>query len=168
MRGPLPVHTLRALPGGDGSVIETLKEMRSMVRTWRKAPEILQRATELTRSCPSKHWLCELRALHAYVRDKIRFQMDIRDVETLRTPELVLRERVGDCDDKSVLLASLIEAVGKPTRFIALGFGPPPAPFSHVLVEARLGEQWIAAETTEPWPLGVAPQGATRVLPYYV
>lgn len=168
MRGALPVHTLRSLPGGDGSVVETLKEMRSMVRSWKKAPEILQRATELVRQCPGKDWLCEARVLHAFVRDSIRYQRDVRDVETLRTPELVLRERAGDCDDKSVLLASLLEAVGHPTRFVALAFGPPPAPFSHVLVETPIGDRWVAAETTEPWPLGMAPQGASRVLPFYV
>jgi hypothetical protein len=168
MRGPMPVHTLRAIPKGDGGVLATLKEMRSMVKTWRKSPIILQRATDLVRSCPSKDWLCEVRKLHQFVRDSIRYQLDVRGVETLRTPELVLRERVGDCDDKSVLLASLLEAIGHPTRFVALAFGPAPAPFSHVYVETLIGDRWVAAETTEPWPLGRAPEGATRALPYYV
>lgn len=139
-----------------------------MVHTWRKSPVILQRATELARRCASKDWLCEVRTLHAFVRDAIRYQLDVRDVETLRTPELVLRERAGDCDDKSVLLASLLEAIGHPTRFVALAFGAPPAPFSHVYVETRVGDRWIALETTEPWPMGQKPEGATRALPFYV
>ena len=165
---PLPVHTIRALPGGDGSIVATLREMVSMVKTWRLAPVILQRATRLVRSCPEKNWRCEVAVLHAFVRDRVRYQMDVNTVETLRTPELVLQERAGDCDDKSVLLASLLEATGHPARFIALAFGPPPAPYSHVLVETRLGDEWIALETTERKPLGWKPQGATRVLPFYV
>jgi transglutaminase-like putative cysteine protease len=168
MRGPMPVHTLRSIPSGDAGVIETLKEMRSIVRAWKVAPVILQRATEIIRPCGGKDWSCQVRRLHAFVRDRVRYQLDVRDVETIRTPELTLRERVGDCDDKSVLLASMLEATGHPTRFIALGFGPPPAPYSHVLVETRIGDEWIAAETTEPWPLGQKPQGATRVLPFFV
>lgn len=149
-------------------MLATLKEMRSIVLTWRKHPVILQRATELTRACPSKDWVCEASALHRYVRDSIRYQLDVRDVETIRTPELTLRERVGDCDDKAVLLASLLEAVGHPTGFVALAFGPPPAPFSHVYTITRIGPRWIAAETTEPWPLGKAPEGASRSLEFFV
>lgn len=168
LRGPLPVHTFRALPRGDAGVLETLKEMRSIVRTWRASPIVLQRATELTRPCPGKDWLCEARALHRYVRDAIRYQMDPRDVETIRTPELTMRERAGDCDDKAVLLASLLEAVGHPSAFVALAFGAPPAPFSHVYVETRVGDRWIAAETTEPWPLGRAPEGFSRQVRFYV
>lgn len=142
--------------------------MRSIVRTWKKSPQVLQKATQLVRQCPGKDWLCEVRVLHAYVRDAIRYQLDVRGVETIRTPELTMRERAGDCDDKSVLLSSLLEATGHPTRFVALAFGPPPAPFSHVYVETLIGDRWIAGETTEPWPLGKAPEGASRVLPFYV
>jgi transglutaminase-like putative cysteine protease len=94
--------------------------------------------------------------------------MDVLGVETIRTPELTMRERVGDCDDKAVLLASLLAAVGHPSRFVALAFGPPPAPFSHVYVETPIGEHWLAAETTEPWPFGQAPEGFSRALPFYV
>lgn len=164
----LPVHTLRRLPSGDAGVLETLKEMRSIVRTWRVSPIVLQKATELTRRCPGKDWRCEAAALHQWVRDAVRYQLDVNGVETIRTPELTMRERAGDCDDKAVLLASLLEAAGHPTRFIALAFGPSPAPYSHVLVETRIADEWIAAETTEPWPLGRKPEGASRVLPFYV
>lgn len=105
--------------------------------------------------------------LHAYVRDKIRYQLDISGVETIRTPELTMRERVGDCDDKSVLLASLLQAIGHPARFVVFSFSPG-APFSHVYVETLIGDRWIGAETTEPWPLGQSPEGVSRALPFYV
>jgi len=168
MRGALPVHTLRAIPGGDGGTLATLKAMRSIVRTWRTAPEVLQKATELARRCPSKHYVCEARLLLAFVQRDIRYQQDVAEVETLRTPELVLRERVGDCDDKVTLLASLLQALGHPVAFVAVAFAESGGPFSHVFLETRLGPDWVAAETTEPWALGVAPPGITRAFRFYV
>jgi transglutaminase-like putative cysteine protease len=164
----LQVHTLRALPGGDAGVLETLKEMRSIVRAWKVSPVVHDKVSALLSRCGGKDWLCQATVLHRFVRDAIRYQLDPVGVEMVRTPDLVLRQRAGDCDDKATLLATLLEAAGHPARFIALGFGPPPAPLSHVLVETKIAGDWVAAETTEPWPLGRKPEGASRVLPFYV
>ncbi len=53
--------------------------------------------------------------LHRFVRDNIRYIKDIRDVETVAYPDITLQQGQGDCDDKSVLLASLLESIGHPT-----------------------------------------------------
>ena len=62
----------------------------------------------------------------------------------------------GDCDDQSVLVASLLESIGHPTRFIAIGFGP--ANYQHVFAETKVGNKWLPVETTEDWPLGFIPE----------
>jgi transglutaminase-like putative cysteine protease len=64
--------------------------------------------------------------------------------------------RAGDCDDKSVLLAALLESIGHPTRFVAIGFQPDD--FEHVFVETKIADRWISLETTEPVEIGWMPQ----------
>lgn len=76
-------------------------------------------------------------------------------METLHEAQQILKQRSGDCDDKSILLASLLESIGYPTRFVAVGHQP--GVYSHVYVEVRPMGKWIALETTNPVPLGWAP-----------
>jgi len=85
------------------------------------------------------------------VRDGIYYVRDINGVETVREADRVLIDGVGDCDDKAVLLASLLESVGHPARFVALDFGR--GQFEHVIVETQISkpprEKWWPLETTE-------------------
>lgn len=101
--------------------------------------------------------MAEIQALFQFVQNSIRYTRDIRGVETLQPADYVLSRRTGDCDDKGILLASMLEAIGHPTRFVALAFKP--GKFSHVLVETRRSHKndWISLETTEPVRLGWYP-----------
>lgn len=115
---------------------------------------------QLTNALPQKKWIAEISALHRFVRDQIRYVKDINGVETVHTADAVLRIGSGDCDDKSVLLASLLESIGHPTRFVAVGFQPDH--YSHVFVQTRIGKnpgKWLSLETTEPVAIGWEPKG---------
>ena len=101
----------------------------------------------------------EIKKLHKFVRDEIRYTKDINTVETVHTADRVLSQGYGDCDDKAVLLASMLEAIGHPARFVAVGFQP--NHFSHVYVETLIGKKpgrWLALETTEPVSIGWSPR----------
>lgn len=141
-------QTLMMIPSGKGGIIETLKIMRALVRAEKKSPKIRQTALDLVLGLPDKSWSAEARALFYFVRDRIRFVRDINGVETLHTPTALLEIGQGDCDDKSVLLASLLESIGHPTRFVAVGKRP--GEFEHVYVETKIGDQWISLDATEP------------------
>lgn len=155
-------HTLSALPPGDAGTRETLGMMRDIVREWREHPMVRQLALRLTSSCRERDWTCQVKRLHAFVRDSIRYVPDVYDVETLQTPELTLQQRSGDCDDQSILLAALLQSIGHPVRFVALAFAD--GGFSHVMVETPIGGYWVAAETIRPWQLGRRPQNVVRRL----
>ena len=99
----------------------------------------------------------EISALLRWVQRNIRYTMDIRGVETIQTPPNTLRLKAGDCDDMSMLLASLLESVNHPTRFVAIGMRK--GALCHVLVETRVGGKWIPLEATENWPAGAGPNG---------
>lgn len=147
---------LAYVPDGKEGTLTTLKLMREFTRNGKRSLPVRSLAVELTNGNNQKDWIGELKALHAFVRDRIRYVKDVRDVETLQTPEVTLHVGAGDCDDKSVLLASLLEAIGHPTRFVAIGFRPDD--FEHVFVESRIGNSWIPLETTEPVEIGWSPK----------
>lgn len=137
----------------------TLRLMRDLANDGKKSLPVREFAAELVRGLDQKDWKGQVERLHAFVRDGVAYLRDIHDVETLQTPDVTLERRYGDCDDKATLLAALLESIGHPARFVAVGFQP--GRFSHVYTETKLGTKWVAAETTEPKPLGWFPPGIT-------
>ena len=148
--------TLHAIPSGPPGIKVTLNLMRRLVREYKTALPIRQTALAVTNGLPQKDWMGEVRNLHAFVRDHIRYVRDVNGVETIQTPLRTLENEAGDCDDKSTLLASLLESIGYPTRFVAMAFRP--GKYSHVLPEVRVGRRWIPLETTERKQVGWYPR----------
>lgn len=138
----------------------TLGVMSDLVKQYKKNLTIREQALELVAHLPQKAWAAEATALFHFVRDDIRYVGDIRDVETVATPVKTLEYGQGDCDDKSVLLAALLESINHPSAFVAIGYSPDT--FQHVYVQTRIKNGWMGMETTEPWPMGKRPTG----LPY--
>lgn len=147
--------TLSALPDGVRGVRQTLAHMVDLAKKGRADYRIRSRAEKIIRNIRQKNYLEEARAIQAWVRDNIRYTRDVRDVETLSSPDQTLARSQGDCDDKSLLVASLLESIGHQTRFVAVGTAP--NDFEHVLAEVNIDGQWIAVETTENVPLGWYP-----------
>ena len=156
---------LMGIPKGVQGVKETLKLMQQLVKSYKKHPAIRQAALDLTRGLLQKDYTGEVKALYDFVRDRIRYVRDIRGVETLSTPDKILEDAAGDCDDKAVLLDALLESLGHPTGFRAIGFKL--GSFSHVMAITRIGAKWIPLETTEPVDLGWMPSKAVNVMDVY-
>jgi hypothetical protein len=117
--------------------------------------------------CKPKDYVSELRCLHAFVRDCVRYVRDVEGVETLQTPIQTLNVLAGDCDDKAMLFNALAGSIGFPTRFCAIGVRG--EPFSHVMAQALLDSvgEYINAETIitdPPVELGWQPPDATEVM----
>lgn len=165
-----PPARLSDLPTGKAGTIATLKHMREFVRAALRAPHqrIRQQALaiyELYR-VPPRNYEAEVRALHGFVRDKIRYVRDPVGLELVQAPERTLDIAQGDCDDKSVLLASLLMATGHLARFVVVGFKG--EPFSHVLIETKRGNRWIPLETIIDKPVGWFPRGVTSQLHFKI
>jgi hypothetical protein len=159
---PRPM-TLARIPSGREGIKQTLQAMSRLTRQYKKDSGVRERACQLVRNLPQYDSAGEVKALHAFVRDNIRYTNDITRVETVQTPRATLELGVGDCDDKSVLLASLLESIGRPTRFVAVGFGEGGG-HSHVLVEVLAGRsgRWVPLETIKPVEAGWEPAGIKR------
>ncbi|MDW8259652.1 MAG: transglutaminase-like domain-containing protein [Gammaproteobacteria bacterium] len=157
---------LGTLPAGEAGTRATLRVMRDLVRRYKRADPIRRTALELTAALQPKNWMQEVRAVFSFVRDRIRYTRDVRGVETVQTPIATLELEQGDCDDKATLLAALLESIGHPTRFVAVGYRSP-TEFSHVYVETRIGPRWIGLDATMPYEVGwTPPLGLARMIVY--
>ena len=102
-------------------------------------------ALSILSTVPGHHHREELAALLAFVRDQIAYRLDPVDTERVQDPLVTVGLASGDCDDKCVLLAALLAAVGHLPRFVAQTDGQQ---FTHVYCEAELDGHWIALDPT--------------------
>lgn len=137
--------------------------MRELARSDLANFDIISLARWMVAAAPQHDTTEEIRLLHSLVRDQIRYVKDPSFAELIQTPSKTLEIGQGDCDDKSILLAALLESLGIKTRFVAVAFNDPHEPiFSHVLVEAKNGGEWVPLETTEPVAVGWYPAGVEK------
>ncbi|MBN1157574.1 transglutaminase domain-containing protein [Candidatus Woesearchaeota archaeon] len=69
-------------------------------------------------SCPEGNRICYAKALFYFVRDNFNYASDPLSHEYVKSAEESLYYRVGDCDDASVLLLNLEEAIGIESDFV--------------------------------------------------
>lgn len=167
--GQLPTHaTLRGIPEGMPGAIATLKVMAQLARDSLREASQQIRETALS-IVGGAGYVGQVRALQTWVQDNIAYVLDPIDstggVELVQTPQKTLDYKAGDCDDQSVLMASMLSAIGHPARYIAVGMNG--GPLSHVLVQTKIGatgndcKDWVAVETIRPEPMGWFPPGVT-------
>ena len=129
------------------------KEAARTVEFWTLARQIIARVPDKNRSNSS--YVAEVAAVQQWVRNNIRYTRDVAGVETLARPIDTLAMRQGDCDDQSMVVAALLLAIGHPCRFVAVGRTLDT--LQHVFTDTRVGDRWMAVETTENWQLGQRP-----------
>lgn len=154
--------TLQNIPGGVAGTRATLREMNKLVQQAKRRFPLRELALSIVQPAPPKCWSCEAKLIQEWVINNIRYVRDIDGIETIAIPEKTIELRSGDCDDLCVLAATLLQMVGHPVRFVAVGFNGKPA--SHVLLETQIGDKWVPIELTEPYPFGQYPPGITSRL----
>lgn len=164
---PNPVSLSGAVvagPDGVDGVLNTLRHMRAFVRQGRVDPVIRSTALNLLALVPERDSQGEIRALFEFVRDRIRYIADVLDVETLADARRTLETAAGDCDDKAILLAALLESVGIATQFVATGYEMPGF-FEHVYLRALVPSgQWLPLDASEPHAMGWEPPAPVAIL----
>jgi transglutaminase-like putative cysteine protease len=136
--------------------------MRKLVWLGKRNPAHRDLANLICARVKPKDWIGELRAVFNWVRDNIRYSLDTSDIEVLQSAAVTLRLGYGDCDDRCILSAVLLESLGHPCVLFAMGFEPFEA-YTHVVVLANGGGEtgFVALDTTEPEPMGWLPPGIT-------
>jgi Transglutaminase-like superfamily len=158
---PPTLYSRAPLMSGDAGVEQTINQMRSLVDDALRDPAIIRMATDIVRSVPAFDDYAEANALYDWVRRNIRFTKDPVNKEKLYPPAELLKIRAGDCDDISMLLGTLLMAVGYPARLMTVAANGDE--FSHVYVEANLNGQWIPLDPARyDSQFGVPPPAFTR------
>jgi hypothetical protein len=107
---------------------------------------------------PPKDYFGEIQTLFEWVKQNVRYTRDIHRVELLHSPRRMLELRAGDCDDMTILLASMLKSVGHPVRLVLVGFNPRKKTlFTHIYLEAFCKDWWIPLDATVNRRLGWAP-----------
>ena len=151
-----PETQLIDIPDGAAGTRATLRIMARLVRETRIQQSIRALATTLTQDLEGQNYTEEARRCFEFARDSIRYLQDTNGVELIQNPNVTLSIQAGDCDDKSTLLAAMLESIGHPARFVAIGYTAPKN-FEHVFVETKIGGAWIAADPSENVDFGWAP-----------
>lgn len=92
--------------------------------------------------CPTNR-VCHSKAIYFFVRDNFNYVSDPNEFEYVKTAKESLSVQGGDCDDASVLLATLLEAIGVKTRLV---FIP-----RHVYVQAFLPDALKSYKSMDHW-----------------
>jgi hypothetical protein len=153
------IRIVRVRPGRGGT-IDVANIIAKMIVAGSKDFAVRQHAIRIFREAgiPAKDRWGEVCALFRWVQKNVRYTRDIFRVELLHTARRMLELKAGDCDDMTILLASLLRSTGHPVRIALVGFRPDrPHLYSHIYPEVRARRRWIAMDATMPHPIGWAP-----------
>jgi len=107
-------------------------------------PEIKQLADKIvTLSCQETHKICNAKAIFYFVQKNFNYVNDPLAFEYYKTPQESFLSQNGDCDDASILLASLLQSIGFQTRFVQVP--------RHIFVQVKIPEAVSSYKTDENW-----------------
>ena len=105
------------------------------------------------------------RAVQRYAQTHIRFMRE--DPERFASALRTLEWGFGDCDDKSIFIATVLASFRVPVRLVFIRYAYRKRDgtvkrVSHVYPEAQIDGQWVALESVHPWPMGKSPLQEAR------
>ena len=160
MDTPPQIH-LQTIPSGYWGTLKTIEHISDLIKQGAKDFHVRQSAIDilLQRAVKPKDYLGEIKALFEWVQQNIRYTKDTFRVEVLHSAKRMLELRAGDCDDMTILLGAMLEAIGHPVRLVLSGPDPLRQDlFSHIYLEVFHKGRWIPLDATMPHPMGWAPK----------
>lgn len=156
-----PTIYLGHIPSGWRGTEKTIEHVQSLIRAGAKDFYVRQKGIDilLEKQVKPKDYLAEIKAIFEWVQQHIRYTKDTLHVEVLHSARRMLELRAGDCDDMTILLGAMLEAIGHPVRLALSGPDPlKPDLFTHIYLEVFHKGRWIPLDATMPHPMGWAPR----------
>jgi hypothetical protein len=156
-----PKIFLGHIPAGWRGTQKTIEHVQALIRAGAKDFYVRQKAIDilLEKQVKPKDYLAEIKALFEWVQQHIRYTKDTFQVEVLHSAKRMLELRAGDCDDMTILLGAMLEAIGHPVRLVLSGSNPLRQDFfTHIYLEVFHKGRWIPLDATMPYPVGWAPR----------
>ena len=106
----------------DMPIEQRLATIQDLVHKSVQDPEMRKVALKITSKCPERDGLCESRAIYDFVKKNVRYtgdiapiQMpngDVEGIDLYQSARRTLEFGGGDCDDQSILIATLLSLNG--------------------------------------------------------
>ena len=128
---------------------QTAEKMRDLAWEGQTSPKVRDFALNTLRRVKPKDALSEVAALFYACCKEVHYVGDPIGAEFLQHPDVTIDTSAGDCDDMSILLASVLctsqlQSVGYPCRFKIVGFNNEQV--SHVFLETFIDGSWVALD----------------------
>ena len=171
MPRPTPVHETRA---GNGmtrlfrtsrmSIQERIGIIQDQIFKSINDPRMKRIAADVVRQCPERDGACEAKAVYNAVKARVRYAGDVApikhgrngpkdSIDYYQTAWNTWSMGAGDCDDQSILLATLLALNGIEPRLRVTATSKR-EDWSHIYVVAGLPKyapsKWIAVDSTLP------------------
>jgi hypothetical protein len=137
---------MQPLPRGERGTLQTLKLMAAFCKRDAASPELRAVAHRIIENAAGHDFSAEIRALYYFARDQIKYRKDPVEVERVQDALRTLQFRSGDCDDKAVLLVTLLAVCGHRARLCVSGSAP--GRWSHVYCEVATPQGWMPLDPT--------------------
>src|SRR5260370_41571347 len=139
-----------AVAGGEAGVAQTIAARRRLIEQGKKNPIVHECAAAIIRSAgvPAFDWSGEVRAIYNWVLTNIRFTRDVYGKETLHTAPEILRLGIGDCDDFTDLLCSLLGTIGHKCRIVPIANPEDERNFSHLFPQMFISATSLTLDPT--------------------
>ena len=164
--------TTTEIPAGIKGTARTIREMHRLVALGVRDPSAARLAMSINNGATARRdYRGEAQALLSYVQQNVRYTRDPwtpDGLERVAHPLVTLQSGGGDCDDLSVVLATLASSIGAAYAFRTVGTdASKPDDFQHVYVMIYVPNRgWAAADPSFEQPLGWEPAaGGTLQLP---
>jgi len=134
------VNNSNLSPGYFGN-LETVDKIKLVARARSRDPRVRELALRVLQlaGVKSQNYIGEAIALAKYIQKKVRYVRDINGVETLHDPvtlidQITRGEAQGDCDDMSLLLATMLLSVGHQPFVRIVRYKGISGPYQHIYV----------------------------------
>ena len=97
------IPTLQAYQVNDSlsSRVKILRNLLWSPNSGLQNPKVISIARQVTRACPGRDGMCELRAIYQFVVENVRYTGDVSKVDTFSGPLRTLQMGGEDCDGHS-------------------------------------------------------------------
>jgi len=133
-------------------------------------------AESIVRRVPARDKLGEITAIHNWVKNHIRYTGDPYGAELIKSPRRLLMDYaearqlgqlpviLADCDESSLLAASLLRSIGHAARVVLVDTNPFSHEISHAIAQVNHLGKWIWLETTKDKALNWVPNHTREVI----
>lgn len=162
---------VRWLAGGDSFTVETLHEMGALAVEGASEPRLVTIARNMLASNGGASVLSLVTLVYDWLTRFYRYKDDPPDAEWLTGVQAQMDQLEeagfieGDCDDRAILAAALLRAMGARSGFVVVAKSETGA-WVHVLPVAWSGEHAIPFDSQVGSPVGKLPEGAMREMAY--